>query len=57
MARCRVHQPAEAFRLLRRNLEKRTHVLARATCKYLKKAGNLEDAAKVNLTPSVEHLK
>ena len=43
---------SDALRLLRETLELRLHVLARATYKYLKKTGNLEDAAKVNLTPS-----
>ena len=45
----------EALRTLRDTLERRLHVLARATYKALKKTGNLEDAAKANLTPSKLH--
>ena len=45
----------DALRLLRKDFETALHPLARATFRYLKDAGNLEDAAKVDITPSDLH--
>ncbi len=46
---------AEALRLLRQTFEEKLHILARATFRFLKKAGRTEDAAKVDLTPTKLH--
>lgn len=46
---------AEALRKLRTSFEEQLHILARATYQFMKKAGRIEDAAKVDFTPSAYH--